>query len=150
MLPIKKILCPVDFSKPSCEALKVAEELASKFSAELCVIHVVTENANFDGLVNILSLDIKSIQQRILDKYKRKLQKIIDKKISKNVRVDPIVLEGDPADDIVKIAELENPDIIVMATHGQTGLRHLVFGSVAEKVVRLTRYPVLTIRSSHG
>jgi universal stress protein A len=48
----------------------------------------------------------------------------------------------------VKIAEIENPDIIVMATHGQTGLRHLVYGSVAEKVVRLTKYPVLTIHAS--
>ncbi|MBN1572819.1 MAG: universal stress protein [Deltaproteobacteria bacterium] len=147
MLTIKKILCPVDFSEPSYEALRIAGELASNFSAELCVIHVVTENINFDGLVNILSLDVKSIQQRILEKYKKKLKKVIEKKVSMNVRVDPIVFEGNPAGDIVKIAELENPDIIVMATHGQTGWRHLVFGSVAEKVVRLTKYPVLTINA---
>jgi nucleotide-binding universal stress UspA family protein len=149
MLPIKKILCPVDFSEPSYRALEVAGELASNFSAELYVIHVITENINFDGLVNILSLDVKSIQRRILDKYKRKLRELIEEKVSTGVRVEPIVFEGIPAYDIVKIAKLENPDVIVMATHGQTGWRHLVFGSVAERVVRLTKYPVLTINAPH-
>ncbi len=147
MLPIKKILCPVDFSEPSYEALKVADELASRFLAELCVIHVVRETPNFDGFVHILSLDVKWIQRRILGRYERKLRDLIDKRISKDVRVDPIVLTGDPAGDILKIAEIEAPDIIVMATQGQTGWRHLVFGSVAEKVVRLTSFPVLTIRA---
>lgn len=149
MLPIKKILCPVDFSEPSYQALEVAGKLASSFSAELCVIHVVTENINLDGLVNILSLDVKSIRQRFLEKYKGKLEKVIEEKVSMNVQVEPIVFEGIPAYDIVKIAELENPDVIVMATHGQRGWRHLVFGSVAEKVVRLTKYPVLTINGPH-
>jgi nucleotide-binding universal stress UspA family protein len=63
------------------------------------------------------------------------------------LRVHPIVAYGSPADEIVRIANEENIDLIVIATHGRTGWRHLVSGSVTEKVVRIASHPVLTIRT---
>jgi nucleotide-binding universal stress UspA family protein len=116
MLPFRKILWPTDFSGPSYKALKTANELASHFSSKLNIVHVITPMPP------------------------------IDKKISKKIAVHAIVTNGNPAVEIARIAESENVDLIVIATHGTSGWQRFFFGSVAEKVVRIASSPVLTIR----
>jgi len=69
--------------------------------------------------------------------------------VSRELHVRQIVVLGEAADEIVRMSEEQRVDLIVIATHGQTGWRHMVFGSVAEKVVRLAPCPVLTIRAPH-
>jgi len=73
------------------------------------------------------------------------LDKLVAEKISDQIDVKKTVLKGNAAEEIVKLAESDKADVIVIATHGWTGWRHLVFGSVAERVVRLARCPVITI-----
>ena len=147
MLPIRKILCPTDFSEPSYEALKAAEELTLYFSAELYLVNVVNPIPAATTTSDAMSFNVSLYQQELEKSAQKSLQELIDKRVSKKLRVHPIVAYGSPADEIVRIANEENIDLIVIATHGRTGWRHLVSGSVTEKVVRIASHPVLTIRT---
>jgi len=148
MLPFKKILCPTDFSEPSYEALKVATELASHFSSELLVVHIVAPVP----LVSATStapviFNIPEYQLELEISSKKMLEAVVKERVPEKIWVRTEVILGVAADQIVKVADEEKADLIVIATHGQTGWRRLVFGSVTEKVVRLASQPVLTVRA---
>jgi len=76
----------------------------------------------------------------------KELEDFVAKRISRDLKVIPIVTAGVPAEEIKRFAEEEGIDLIVLATHGRTGLRHILMGSVAERVVRLSGVPVLTVK----
>jgi universal stress protein A len=146
MFPWKKILCPADFSDPSFEAMDAAAELARHFSSELLVIHVVTLiPALATGHISSSAFTVHDLQQQLEKSSKKILEEHIEKRIPKGVSKRGMLLAGDPASRIVDTAIDETVDLIVIATRGQTGLKRIVFGSVAEKVVRLAGAPVLTI-----
>jgi nucleotide-binding universal stress UspA family protein len=146
MLPFKKILYPTDFSDPSYEALKAANELALHFSAELCVLHVVTPVAQAPADPSDSAL---LVLQEMEKAARESLEEMVKKRIPKELLVRQIVVLGGASEEILQISKKEKVDLIVIATHGQTGWRHFVFGSVAEKVVRLAPCAVLTIRAPH-
>ncbi|MCF8145242.1 MAG: universal stress protein [Deltaproteobacteria bacterium] len=151
MLPLKKILCPTDFSDPSFEALNVAIELAVHFSSELIVIHVVAPIPIIaTEYTSPAAFNVQEYQQAMEVSARKSMEEQIEKRIPEGVLVRRILPLGDPANQIVHTAEDEEVDLIVIATRGQTGIKRLVFGSVAEKVVRLATRPVLTIRDRHS
>ncbi len=143
MLPLKKILYPTDFSDASYEALKVANEVAVDHSAELCVVHITPPVPVAAAATGYSAIAEMERSEEI------SLQELIKERIPKELHVQQIVTVGEAADEIIQIAERERVDLIVIGTHGQTGWRHVVFGSVAEKVVRFAPCPVLTIRAPH-
>jgi len=146
MLPIKKILWPTDFSEPSYEALKTAQELAGHFSAELYIVHVVTPIPMLSSATGPSGFDVGGFHEQLMDTSKESLKDIVKDKIAKKIKTHTRVVMGRAPDEIVSTAEKVKADLIVISTHGETGWRHLVFGSVAEKVVRFSSCPVLTIR----
>jgi nucleotide-binding universal stress UspA family protein len=144
MINFKRIICPVDFSNPSFAALNAAKGIAMQYSSELFLVTVV------EPVVTGLLLGKYSYQlyeRRLKSAARKSLSRVIKKRIPKKVKAHPVVTSGEPADEIVKIAKRKNADVIVIATHGRKGWGHLLFGSVAEKVVRLAPCPVLVI---HG
>ena len=145
MLPFLKILYPTDFSEPSYEALKAANELALHFSAELCLVHVVSPDVQTSPDLAGSGLVLQEIEMLA----ENSLQEVVKQRVPKELHTSQIVVLGEAADEIIRISEETKADIIVIATHGQTGWRRFVFGSVAEKVVRLAPCPVLTIRAPH-
>jgi nucleotide-binding universal stress UspA family protein len=157
MLPIKKVLCPTDFSDPSLIALKAADEIAAHFSATLSVVHVIEPipaASKYIGEAQSVEIpeepkgfNIPEYQEHLEDAAKKLLQETIDQHVSEGIEVRPYLLHGNAADEISRIANDQDVDLIVIATHGHTGWRHLVFGSVAERVVRIAKHPVLTIRA---
>jgi universal stress protein A len=147
MLPFKKILWPTDFSDPSFESLKVAVELARKFSAELYVIHVVSSLPVVSGPAGPTSFNVSLYEEELENSAQSSIKEIIEKKIPEGVKAHPIVTTGLVADEIVNEAENRKMDLIVTSTHGERGWRHLIFGSVAEKVVRMSPCPVLTVHA---
>ncbi len=148
MLPFKKILCPTDFSEPSYEALKMANELALHFSSELIVVHVVAPIPLVPAAPPApVIFNVVEYQQELEKSLRKMLEDLVRKSVPEKIWVRTEVGLGDAADQIVKIANEEKVDLIVIATHGQAGWRRFVFGSVTEKVVRLTPQPVLTIRA---
>jgi nucleotide-binding universal stress UspA family protein len=147
MLPPKLILSPIDFSDPSNDALGTAATLAKEFNAELLLVHVVPMLPTLPSEVSILSEG--EFERRLQQDAEKRLKEMADKFAQKNVKARFSI--GYPANDaameILRISEHEHADLIVIATHGMTGWKRLVFGSVTEKVVRLASCPVLVLRA---
>ena len=148
-MPIKRILVPIDFSKDSLSALAFATDFAASFDAEMTLLHVVepiyyatpvdmyTANANLATLIDE--------QRRMAEEHFTRLVASMKKK---GRRARAIIKTGPPSQVIVDSAKKERADMIIMATHGRTGLAHMFMGSVAEKVVRAAACPVLTVRGT--
>ncbi len=137
----QRILCPVDFDDNSTEALRLARRLALRDEGKLYVLHVVPPT---DPLVVSAPL---VAQQRESD-ARTGLKRTSENEL-KGVEHETLLRHGHPAEEVVKAAQELKADLVVMATHGRRGLSHLVLGSVAEKVVRESTAPVLTVRI-HG
>ncbi|HEX8234440.1 MAG TPA: universal stress protein [Abditibacteriaceae bacterium] len=146
MLPVRKILCPTDFSEPSLHALHHACELAAHFGAELHLLHVLPLMPPFPSDLLVVAVHVESDAERET-RAAHLLQQIIKERVSHNVQVTYSVKMGYAANEIAAAAEEGNADLLVISTHGVTGWRHMAFGSVAETIVRLSRRPVLTIHA---
>jgi len=144
MLPFKKILCPSDFSGASRIALGAAAEVAGQFQAEMYLVHVVPVLPPVPTDPNFV-FEVPEYERALHTDAERQLQALAQDLRAKGLVVHTMVGHGDPGSEIVRIAKDEAVDLIVIATHGMTGWRHAMFGSVAEKVVRLAHRPVLTI-----
>jgi nucleotide-binding universal stress UspA family protein len=145
MLHIKTILCPTDFSEPAREALNVASDLAHHFGAELRLLHVVPVLPTLPPDPNFV-FKVPEYERFLHTDAEKNLQTLKTELAAKSIQVTTSVTHGYAAEEIIRAAEAEKADMIVIATHGGTGWQHLIFGSVAEKVVRLASCPVLTIR----
>lgn len=147
MFPIQKILVPTDFSEPSYRGVTAANELAGHFGAELILIHVVSSSQFVPpaGPPVPTGYQLSTLLEELMEAAKHSMNRTIEEKVSKTVSSRSFVLSGTPAEEIVRVAAEEKVDAIVIATHGWTGWRRFIFGSVAEKVVRLAERPVLTI-----
>ncbi len=148
-MEIRQILAPTDFSEYSKEAVAYAFELAQKFGAKLLLLHVIEMPAYpVEGFVP------PSIGSTLIEDLERQawadLAQVLPEAQTDKVAVTRQVVVGIPYRKIVDVAAAEKADLIVMATHGRTGLGHLLIGSVAERVVRTAPCPVLTIRASSG
>jgi nucleotide-binding universal stress UspA family protein len=150
MEKIDKILCPVDFSEPSDAAVRTAVELAKRYSASILLAHAINEidpapSPSYTLDSHVME-QIPLLMGQMTDNAHRAMQVLINNQIESGMPADRRVLVGEPARSIVQLAEDEQVDLIVMATHGRSGIKGLFFGSVAEKVVRSAACPVLTIR----
>jgi universal stress protein A len=145
MLPFKRILCPTDFSEPACRAIKAAAELAETFSAELILMHVVGAIPALDTPSGITGFDVAAYQRELTESAALYLEERVTKHVPESVDARTLVTHGDAAHEIVRVAQEEGVDLIVVATHGTTGWRHRIFGSVTEKVVRTAHGSVLTV-----
>lgn len=150
MFPLKKILCPTDFSEPARLAIDVACELAARFRARLLVLHAVSPLAALPQPDTFQSFDISAYLEEMLASARRTMDLLIKEKVPSGVSVDTMILTGSPWEEIVHVAGDQGVDLVVIATHGLTGWRRFVFGSVTEKVVRLSPCPVLTIPAPEG
>ena len=139
MLPIHTILHPTDFSQQSAGALHLACALARDHHAHLVILHVATEPLMTFGEVGFPPPidDCKDVLMEQLQSLEVK---------SSEVRLSHRLEEGEPAEEILRVASLCGADLIVMGTHGRRGLARLLMGSVAERVLRSAPCPVLTLR----
>jgi nucleotide-binding universal stress UspA family protein len=144
MLPLKKIVCPTDFSPASQTALGQALEIAREFTAEILLVNVLPVLPPAPSDPNFV-FEVPEYERALHVDAERQLAALAAEIAGKGIAVRTEVGHGDAGSEIVRIARDENADLIVIATHGMTGWRHVMFGSVAEKVVRLAHRPVLTI-----
>lgn len=128
-----RILCPIDFSETCVKAMTQAEQFAEKFGAELILLHAFDKPETYDRRGQAHPAD------RQLEPRLREVQ-------SSRVKVTHALHAGPPGEVICWFAEAYQCDLIVMGTHGRTGLKHFFLGSVAEHVVRHARCPVLVLR----
>lgn len=133
---VRRILFPTDFSPSSLHALPYAEEMARRFDAELLVLFVDFAPSIYDP------------SQEDVPSSKRALERAAGALRARGVRARGVYRRGAAGDEIVRGAAAEEADVIVMGTHGRTGLTHALMGSVAESVVRRAACPVLTVRGT--
>ncbi len=150
MNPIKRILVPTDFSACSRAALDYALMLARRFEARLELLHVVWTPPPFIGfeVMMVQVSDSSTFGQLVRKQAEEEMQKLVDT-IEPEIReqIQRRFVVGEASEAIVETAKGEGQDLIVMGTHGRSGLSHMVLGSVTEKVVRRAPCPVLTIRA---
>jgi universal stress protein A len=143
MTPIKTILCPTDFSASSCAALDVAREFAKRLGARLHLMHVLQPPyIGFDESMSMASMSVELLMQ-LRARTDTQLNAQLELCRAAQVEADAEQVDGVPHHKIVELAE--RADLVVMGTHGRTGLPRLMIGSVAERVVRLAKCPVLTV-----
>ncbi len=152
MLPIKNILCPTDFSEPSYEALKAADELATHFGAALHIINVVPLVPIVEAPIGVesASFNVASYQQELEGQAEKSLKNLSEQKASKGLKVLTEVLIGNASGEVMRYASEKGCDLIVIATHGLSGWRRFISGSTTEQIVRQASCPVLTIRKPGG
>lgn len=145
-MSLRKILVPVDFSQHSHEAIRWAVDLARRYDpASLTLAHVnqpIPWPTSPDGLP-VLTADLMT---RLRADLEAALEGARREAAAGGVVVDTKLLDGVPATEIVELARRGGFDLIVMGTHGRTGIKHAILGSVAEKVVRRAPCPVLAVR----
>lgn len=142
----KKILVPIDMSDYSIAALTSASEIAELFKAEVNVMNVV-DVGDVEAELPPEVLGSKEIKLLMERKRRAKVDRLLKSKKHPGMTGKRLVIRvGDPAREIVRYAGETGIDLIVMSTHGRSGLKHIILGSVAEKVVRYARCAVLTIK----
>ncbi len=142
---IKKVLVPIDFSDYSKSALKYAVNFAKSFSAEIVLVYVV-EPVIYPPDFSMGQIAMPSMNSEWDERAKEELQKLAKSEIPGESIVKTIIKTGKPFVEIIETAKEENIDLIIIATHGHSGVEHILFGSTAEKVVRKAPCPVLTLR----
>ncbi|MCP4269712.1 MAG: universal stress protein [Candidatus Brocadiaceae bacterium] len=145
MISLKKILCPIDHSDCSKEALKYAVSFALKDKAKLYLLHVV-DIRSFNESIDAISNQIPD--EETLKQLKRKLIDCIPEEIREDMDIEALVVQGIPFAEIISTAKTNDIDMIVIGSHGRTGIVHMMMGSVSEKVVRKAHCPVLAVRKS--
>jgi len=142
---IKKVLVPIDFSDYSKSALKYAVNFAKSFNADIILVYVV-EPIIYPPDFSMGQIAMPSINTEWDDRAKDELAKLAKNEITGVNSVKTIIKTGKPFVEIIETAKEENADLIIIATHGHSGVEHILFGSTAEKVVRKAPCPVLTLR----
>ncbi len=141
---VKKILVPIDFSDYSKNALKYAVNFAKKFDAKIYLIYVI-EPVIYPADFSMGQVALPSVDTEMNSRAKEELDMLAKREIT-DLEIATLIKTGKPFVEIVETAFEEDIDLIIIATHGHTGIEHVLFGSTAEKVVRKAPCPVLTIR----
>lgn len=145
MLPFHRVLCPTDFSEASQAALDAATEMAAHFGAQLHLVHVVPAVPTPKADRNY-TFAVPEYEAALHAEAHEKLEAMA-RRLGTSLKAPEYTIgHGDAGREIVRVAGECGADVIVIATHGETGWRHVLFGSVAERVVRLASCPVLTVR----
>lgn len=146
MISIKKVLVPTDFSEFSQRAMRYGCEVAKRFEAELHVLNVVEDTYPLVPEPGMMLPTAAHYLQELTESSKKSIEKFPQADWAGGLTITRKVVTGAPFLEIIRYAREQNVDLIVIGTHGRSGLVHALMGSVAEKVVRKSPCPVLTVR----
>jgi len=146
MIAIRKVLVATDFSAPSETALNYARAMARAFGAQLHVMHVFEPLWITSADVVGGGVALATMIQGLEDTAKKQLEEAVTEEDRRELKAVPVMMTSEsPAREIAKYANDQKVDLVVIGTHGRSGLTRLLIGSVAEKIVRLAPCPVLTV-----
>ncbi|KAF0221526.1 MAG: UspA domain-containing [Geobacteraceae bacterium] len=147
MKQFDKILFATDFSENSELAFDHAYTLARKFNARLIIIHVINEPVDLRGFY-VPHISFEKLEKEIEEGAEKMMEKFCRTKIKDYTNYETVIVAGIPYEEILKKAEEEKVSLIVLGTQGRSGIDHFLFGSTAERVVRKSICPVMTVRLS--
>jgi len=140
-MKFERILFPTDFSDHAAHAQKAATELASQFGADLHMLHV----APLYSYVVDFGMDNSGQYEAVLNSLREMMDALLDGLAEAPFSVTGTVIQGEPVKEIIGAAKSEGSDVIIVGTHGRNALEHVLLGSIAERVVRKSPCPVLTV-----
>ncbi len=146
---IKRILAPTDYSDHSYYAMRYALSLARQWEAELHLLNVL-EPAVFPTEAGLTPMGLMNLDDELATASDRSMTELLLRDELKGLTTVTAVSHGRASSAIIEYAQEHDIDLVVIATHGRTGLEHLIFGSTAERVVRESPCPVLTVRTPRG
>lgn len=146
-IDLERILVPIDFSEHSKKALEYAIPFARQFNATLDLLYVV-EPTIYPADFSFGQVGFPNVEEELRTRGNHELQQLIDKRIGGRVKARAVVRTGKAFFEIDRYAQEEEVDLIIIATHGHTGIEHVLFGSTAEKVIRHAPCPVMVIPSA--
>jgi nucleotide-binding universal stress UspA family protein len=140
-----KILVPIDFSEFTDDIVRYSTEIAQKFGSAIHLMHVIPNMDYFTPYESFMAAEnMVTVQKGVEAEVQRDLDRVAES--IAGIPVTKVIRTGVSFVEIIEYVRNENIDLIIMATHGRGGLEHIIIGSVAEKVVRKSPCPVLTIR----
>lgn len=145
MKPFDNILIAIDFSESSTFAFDYALALAQQFNSTLTVMHVINEPVDLRGFY-VPHISFEQLEKEIETGATNMMEKFCRERMGTFTNFQTAIVSGIPYEEIIKKAKETGASLIVLGTHGRTGLDHIIFGSTAERVVRSAACPVLTIR----
>jgi nucleotide-binding universal stress UspA family protein len=148
-IEIRKILAPTDFSDHSCYALAYARTFANRWDAELHLLNVI-EPTVFPTEAGLTPMGMINLDTELSQAAERAMNELLKREEVQGARTVTSIMHGRASSAIIDYAQANGIDLIVIATHGRTGLEHFIFGSTAERVVRESPCPVLTVRPKPG
>mgnify|MGYP001626153592 CR=1 FL=1 len=143
IVEFKTIAIPVDFSEVSSVIAEWGKALAKKLGAKIILINVVEDISAFDVTTDPKTL--QELEKTLLEGAREYMQSFLNKHFSDFPEVKPVITKGKVMEKIIEVAKENGADLIIMGTHGRKGLDKIIFGSVAEGVVKYSPIPVLTI-----
>lgn len=146
MPTITRIVVPIDFSEYSKQAFRYAIDFAQTFGAEMILVYVV-EPVIYPADFSFGQVALPSLERELHDRSLEQLNLLIETEVPEGVSARCVIRSGKPFVEIIQVAKEEQADLIIIATHGHSGIEHVLFGSTAEKVVRKSSCPVLSLRS---
>jgi len=148
MLTLKTVLVPTDFSEASESALRYGKAMAEAFGASLHVVHVMEDLLAHAWAAEVYVSSMPQLRDEIEKESRQRLGALLTDDERKTFRAETALLAGNPFLEIIRYAKTHGVDLIVMGTHGRGPIAHMLLGSVAEKVVRKSPCPVLTVREA--
>jgi len=145
MKTFSTVLVAVDFSDSSDNAFQMALTMAKSFSAKLLVLHVINEPVDMRGFY-VPHISFERLENEIKEGAEKLMESFCRSNLADFENYETVIVSGLPYEEIIGQADEKGADLIVIGTHGRSGLDHVLFGSTAEKVVRKSRIPVLTVR----
>ena len=148
MLSLKTVLVPTDFSDASESALRYGKAMAEAFGATLHVVHVMEDLLAHAWAAEVYVSSMPQLRDEIEKESRQRLETLLGAEDRQRFRAETALLAGNPFLEIIRYAKAHEADLIVMGTHGRGPIAHMLLGSVAEKVVRKSPCPVLTVREA--
>ena len=145
MKPFSKILTAIDFSENAECAFDYALTLAAQFNAELTILHVINEPVDLRGFY-VPHISFEQLEKEIEESAVKMMETFCSERLKHFTNYKTAIVTGIPYDEITAVAAKIEASLIVIGTHGRTGLDRILFGSTAERVVRSASCPVLTVR----
>ena len=148
-MTIKRMLCASDFSPASRPAFQLAQELARTLKAKLILFHAYERSVPIGNGGYLPQSVMQEMLTATRDAAAQSLKRLARSSQGKDVRISTLLAEGSAAAAIVRAAKKNRVDLVVMGTHGRTGVRRLLMGSVADRVIRTASCPVLVVGGRH-
>jgi len=144
MIEFKRILYPVDLSESSAKIVPYVQSVAKKFEAKIFILFAARAFEYFTGMY-VPYPSISRFEKEVIEGAEKRLYEFVDEHFSEFANTKTVVVAGDASEEIINYIEEHHIDLVIMGTHGRKGMDKILFGSVAERVLKTSPVPVMVV-----